>query len=238
LASQSSTASCLEHHGHVLFFEKAPCAGTGNQLAPAVPSDGIVGAVMHIHSRKSNYFRTINLSVVPHSCWRSPLRRCRRWKRGMWRSGTSRYVHPRALLAYVGPPPVGERRVKVQQKYMVAHITKRDYNSFRLALAVALIGDPELEEELPGGSRMNVPPGVRLYCSFGAFPLHSFHGAHSVMANATSTSHKFSGCFQVNLRGKYDSVEFMRSRKASRPESRGGLRDQTSALLIHLRNSG
>jgi hypothetical protein len=60
----------------------------------------------------------------------------------VWRYGTSRYGHPSARLAYMRYPC---RRVTVQQKHMVAHVTVQDYNSFRLALALARTGGSELE---------------------------------------------------------------------------------------------
>jgi hypothetical protein len=172
-------ATCFgEHPGHALFSKISKKCDSPDGENPSsllsqgrpryqskrhlrsIPSDGIVSVVMHIHS-KSGYFRTVDLSVrcrtllafaagnVPEVVEGGP--RVVPWE-DWGPEGTRILEHD----SHTWGSLVGERRATVGQKRLVARITMRDYNPFRLALALARLGGPNLETEFPSGCKMKV----------------------------------------------------------------------------------
>jgi hypothetical protein len=191
-------ATCFgEHPGHALFSQKRHSSdggGPSSRLSQqgrryqrrrhlrSVPSDGIVSVVMHIHS-KSGYFRTIDLSVrcrtlLAFAAGNVPEVEEEEKEGGggggprvvPWEEwgpeGTRILEHD----SHTWGSLVGERRATVGQKRLVARITMRDYNPFRIALALARLGGPEMETEFPSGCKMKV---VTAPSSFDAGDLFS-----------------------------------------------------------------
>jgi hypothetical protein len=76
--------------------------------------------------------------------------------------------------------------------------------------------------------RSHRTPGVRIYFPFVPCFLHSFCGSLSGVANAKSTSHKSSRCFQVNLLVKatlWSSCDHGRHPRPGAHTSRRGARE-------------
>jgi hypothetical protein len=142
----------------------------------SVPADGIVSVVMHIHS-KSGFFRTIDLSVRCRTLLayaaagggEKASASASELGAGMEMEGI--LLPPRVVpWAEWGPEGtrildhdslswgslVGERRATVGPKRPVARITMRDYNPFRVRLALERIGASELDAALPSGCKMKV----------------------------------------------------------------------------------
>jgi hypothetical protein len=189
-------ATCFgEHPGHALFSKKrhSPDGGGPSRLSQgrryqrrrhlrSVPSDGIVSVVMHIHS-KSGYFRTIDLSVrcrtlLAFAAGNLPevegggRPRVVPWEE--WGPEDTRILEHDS---HTWGSLVGERRATVGQKRLVARITMRDYNPFRVALALVRLGGPELETEFPSGCKIKV---VTAPSSYDAGDLFS-HGVETRM---------------------------------------------------------
>jgi hypothetical protein len=192
-------ATCFgEHPGHALFSKKrhSPDGGASSLTRQqsqsrsylrrrhlrSVPSDGIVSVVMHIHS-KSGFFRTIDLSVRCRTLLEFaaagkpsevggggrgggglPPPRVVPWEE--WGPQGTRILEHDSLT---WGSLVGERRATVGQKRPVARITMRDYNPFRVRLALERIGAPELDSALSSGCKMKVVTTPSLYAAGDLF---------------------------------------------------------------------
>jgi hypothetical protein len=182
-------ATCFgEHPGHALFSKKRHLPDGGALATPSirqqqqgrrylrrrhlrsVPADGIISVVMHIHSKSGN-FRTVDLSV-----------RCRTllafaavqvgmggasvvpWEE--WGPEGTRILEHESLT---WGSLVGERRATVSQARHQARITMRDYNPFRVGLALQRTGSPEREIKFLSGATMKVVTTPSLYAAGDLF---------------------------------------------------------------------
>ncbi|KAI0271302.1 hypothetical protein BC834DRAFT_858759 [Gloeopeniophorella convolvens] len=158
-------ATCFgEHPGHALFSRQHPPPSNRHthprRHLRSVPENGIISVVMHIHNA-SGGFRTVDLSVhcrtlLAHAPPHRPMHHVR-WED--WGPPCTRILEHRSLT---WGSLVGERRATVGRRAatglsnMPVELTLRDYNPYRVGLALERTGALDQLVELESGTVIRV----------------------------------------------------------------------------------